>query len=219
MEQEDELFREALTGKKIPILTLDHQWHKLFTQTEEDSQIHALEELLNDYLKQQGRINTEIKSLNVYKKKLMNEIVCIMELSDSPEKEKKMGENKRLIEETNVKLENYRDELLELPKKIDDTNFELMLATMHVCYDRIKRNVQEIEAINQWIQEFRVQLKRKVLLKQQKEVWNDELYSYMHAIFGPDVIDMFDMKYNPQNVLNKEKDVINPEKNEQSNRE
>lgn len=217
MAQEDELFREALAGKKIPILTLDHQWHKLFTQTEEDSQIHALEELLNDYLKQQGRINTEIKSLNVYKKKLMNEIVRIMELPDSPEKEKKMGENKRLIEETNVKLENYRDELLELPKKIDDTNFELMLATMHVCYDRIKQNTQDIEAINQWIQEFRVQLKRKVLLKQQKEVWNDELYSYMHAIFGPDVIDMFDMKYNPQNVLNKEKDVIKAENNEQHN--
>lgn len=214
MAQEDELFREALAGKKIPILTLDHQWHKLFTQTEENPQIQALEELLNEYLKQQGRINTEIKSLNVYKKKLMTEIVYIMELPDSPEKERKMEENKRLIEETNAKLEDYRDELLELPKKIDDTNFELMIATMHICYDRIKQNTQDIEAINQWIQNFRMQLKRKVLLKQQKEVWNDELYSYMHAIFGPDVIDMFDMKYNPQNVLNKEKDVIHPENKE-----
>ena len=34
------------------------------------------------------------------------------------------------------------------------------------------------------------------------------MYSYMHSIFGPDVIDMFDMKYNPQNVLNKEKDLV-----------
>ncbi len=205
MAQEDEKFRAALAGKKIPILTLDHKWHKLFTQAEEHEEIKALEERVNDYLKQQGRLNTEIKSLNAYKKTLMNEIVSIMELPDSPKKEKKMDENKRLIEEANVKLEDYRDELLELPKLIDDANFELMIATMHVCYDKIKENTEEIDEINQWIQDFRVQLKQKVLQKQQKEVLNDELYSYMHAIFGPDVIEMFDMKYNPQNVLNKEK--------------
>lgn len=207
MAQEEEKFRTALAGKKIPILTLDHKWHKLFTQEEEYEEIKALEERVNDYLKQQGRINTEIKSLNAYKKALMNEIVSIMEVPDSPQKERKMEENKRLIEETNVKLENYRDELLELPRLIDDTNFELMIATLHVCYDKIKQNTQEIDSINQWIQDFRAQLKQKVLQKQQKEVLNDELYSYMHAIFGPDVIEMFDMKYNPQNVLNKEKNM------------
>lgn len=144
----------------------------------------------------------------------MNEIVAIMELPDSKEKERKMSENKRLIEETNVKLEDYRDEMLELPRLIDDTNYELMIATMHVCYDKIQQNTQEIEAINGWIQDFRNQLKRKVLQKQQREVMNDELYSYMHAIFGPDVIEMFDMKYNPQNVLNKEKDIVQTEKKE-----
>ena len=53
-----------------------------------------------------------------------------------------------------------------------------------------------------------------MLQKQQREVMNDELYSYMHAIFGPDVIEMFDMKYNPQNVLNKEKDIVQTEKKE-----
>ena len=64
MAQEDEKFRAALAGKKIPILTLDHKWHKLFTQAEEHEEIKALEERVNDYLKQQGRLNTEIKSLN-----------------------------------------------------------------------------------------------------------------------------------------------------------
>ena len=206
MAKEEEEYRVALAGKKIPILTLDNNWHKLFTQDQENEEIKALEERLNEYLKQQGKANSEIKSLNSYKKKLMNEIVAIMELPDSKEKERKMSENKRLIEETNVKLEDYRDEMLELPRLIDDTNYELMIATMHVCYDKIQQNTQEIEAINGWIQDFRNQLKRKVLQKQQREVMNDELYSYMHAIFGLDVIEMFDMKYNPQNVLNKEKE-------------
>jgi hypothetical protein len=202
------MFREALIGKKIPILTLDNQWHKLFTQTGDNEQLHVLEDNLNELLKRQGKINTEIKSLSVYKKKLMQEIVEIMELPDSDAKEKKMSENKRLIEETNQKIDDYNDELLDIPKEIDDANFELMLATMHICYDKIQKNVANIDEINNWISEFRVKLKKQIIKKQQMEIWNDELYSYMHAIFGPDVIGVFDMKYNPKNVLNKEKDLV-----------
>lgn len=208
MEQDDEVFREALVGKKIPILTLDNQWHRLFTQTGDNDEIQSLEEKLNDILKRQGKLNTEIKSLTSFKKKLMQEIVDIMELKDSPAKDKKMADNKRMIEESNQKLEDYNDELLDIPKQIDEANFELMLATMRVCYAKIQQNVQDIDEINKWVSDFKVQLKRKILSKQQKEIWNDEMYSYMHSIFGPDVIDMFDMKYNPQNVLNKEKDLL-----------
>jgi vacuolar-type H+-ATPase subunit I/STV1 len=202
--QDEEMFKEALIGKKIPILTLDHGWHKLFTQTGDNEQLHDLEDKLNDLLKRQGKINSEIKSLSSYKKTLMKEIVDIMELPDSDAKEKKMTDNSRIIEETDQKIADYNDELLELPKEIDEVNFELMLASMRVCYDRIKKNVAEIDEINKWITDFKLELKKKIILKQEKQIWNDELYSYMHAIFGPDVIDVFDMKYNPKNVLDKE---------------
>lgn len=208
MPQEEEFFKEALVGKKVPILTLDNQWHKLFTQTGENDEIHDLEEKLNEVLKRQGKVNTEIKSLSAYKKKVMQDIVNTMELPDSTAKEKKMAESKRIIEETNQKLEEYNDELMEFPKLIDEANFNLMLATMHICYAKIQKNVSDIEEINQWIADFRVKLKKQVVIKQQKQIWNDDLYSYMHAIFGPDVIEVFDMKYNPKNVLNKETDVI-----------
>lgn len=208
MSEKKEVFRAALQGKKLPLLVLDHQWHKLFTQTGEHEKLHQLEEALNELLRSQSRYNAEIKSLSAYKKKLMNEIVSIMELPDSPEKEHKMGENKRMIEEANEKIDKYKDELLELPRKMDDANMELMVATMDICYHKIAQNTKDIEAINRWIAEFRKQLKSKVLLKQKKEIWNDELYSYMHDIFGPDIIEMFDMKYHPKTTLNKENDVI-----------
>ena len=209
IEQGDEVFREALIGKKIPVLTLDNQWHRLFTQTGANEEIRRLEGDLNEILKRQGKLNTELKSLSAFKKKLMQEIVSIMELPDSPAKEKKMAENKRMIEESKQKMEDYNDELMDIPKQIDEANFALMLASMRMCYSRIRQNVKEIDEINQWVSDFKVQLKKKIILKQQKEIWNDEMYNYMHSIFGPDVIDMFDMKYNPQNVLNKEKDLIN----------
>ena len=212
MTQEDEVFREALVGKKIPVLTLDNQWHKLFTQTGGNDEIHNFEENLNELLRRQGKLTTELKSLAVYKKKLMQEIVSIMELPDSPAKEKKMSENKLKIEESNQKMDAYNDELMELPKQIDEANFELMIATMHVCYGKIKQNIEDINEINLWVSDFKQKLKRKIIMKQKKEIWNDEMYSYMHDIFGPDVIEMFDMKYNPQTKNNHETKKRNMER-------
>ena len=43
------------------------------------------------------------------------------------------------------------------------------------------------------------ELKEKLILKQEKETVNQELYSYMHDIFGADVINLFDTKYKIEN--------------------
>ena len=32
----------------------------------------------------------------------------------------------------------------------------------------------------------------------QKEQQNQEIYNYMHDIFGAEVVNLFDMKYNPE---------------------
>ena len=40
-------------------------------------------------------------------------------------------------------------------------------------------------------------VKKNVVRKQEMEIANQEIYSYMHDIFGAEVIDLFDMKYNP----------------------
>ena len=206
MPKDEEFYKQALVGKKIPILVLDHQWHKLSIQTGTSEKIKTLEQELNELLKLQGRYSAQIKSLSEYKKKLMDEIVQIMELPDCPEKEKRMEQNKQAIADTKHKLEEYRDLQLELPKLTNEKNMELMMATLEVCYDKIQNNTKQIEEINTWITQFRDELKKKVLQKQRSQILNDEMYSYMHDIFGPDVIEMFDMKYNPENVLQKEKE-------------
>lgn len=199
MPKTDEDFKKALEGKKIPILTLDNNWHRLFTQTEPTDEIKELEEKLNNLLKRQGKLNTEGKDVKKIKKKLMDEIMEMSnELGDKePSKKvsKKMDDNKRLIEECNQKLADNEDELLDLPKQIDEVNYRLMLATMETCYEQIQSNYEEITEIGKWIDEIRVELKKKVALKQQKTTRNQNFYTYMHNIFGSDVIDVFDMKY------------------------
>lgn len=209
MKQTDEVFKKALEGKKIPVLTLDNKWHRLFTQTESNPAIVALENRLNELLKRQGKVNTETKEIKKLKKKLMDEIVELVdqmnETGDSSF-EKKISENKRLINDCNDKLDSYEDDILDLPREIQNVNYQLMLQTMEVCYDTIQDNTKEIDEISQWLTKIRIELKKNIIRKQEKEMKNHELYSYMHDIFGADVIEIFDMKYNPE-----EKHPIVPE--------
>ena len=80
----------------------------------------------------------------------------------------------------------------------DQVNTELMLETMDICYEVIAENTEKINEIAAWIADMRIELKKNVVRKQECELKNQQMYSYMHDIFGPDVIDLFDMKYNPE---------------------
>lgn len=194
-----ETFAQALKGKRLPILTLDNKWYKLLTP-EARKLVAGLEQQLNALLKRQGKLNTETKDIKKLKKKLMSEIVPLVdeaEQSQNPILSKKIDQNKKLVEECNEKLESYQDELLELPHQIDEINVQLMLITMDCCYETMQKNTEEIQEIGEWVAETRVELKKRLIKKQEMEQRNHTIYSYMHDLFGAEVIDMFDMQYNP----------------------
>jgi len=195
MSRREEIYVPALSGKKIPLLTLDHKWHQLFSQVHTTSAIQKAEEELNVLLKQQGKINSETKDIKKIKNRLMDEIVNMMEDVDNPETSKKIEDNKRLIEECNTKLDEYRDRNLDLPKLINNANKNLMLLTMEACYEDIQENHEQIEEITEWINNIRVELKKNMVRKEEMQRRNQDLYAYMHDIFGADVIELFDMKF------------------------
>lgn len=198
MSKKDEVFSSALREKKIPILTLDNKWHQLFARTNPNKAALRLEGELTELLKQQGKANTETKELKRLKKKLMQEIMDNAgETADGSDAKavKKMEENKRLINECNERLEAYEEQLLELPDQIERKNRELMLLTMEACYEAMKANEAELAETSQWIARIRIELKKKLVRKQEMEQTNQEIYSYMHDIFGAEVIELFDMKY------------------------
>lgn len=194
-------FIEALKGKDIPILTLDNKWYRLFEVMSEDNNVASVEKQLNKLLRRQGKLNTESKDIKKLKKKLMNEIVPMVDdLGQNPNSSlgKQIDSNKKLIDECNERLERYQEELLDLPKDIRDCNIELMVCTMDYCYRKIKENTEEIDEITNWVVSIRKELKKKLIRKQEREQRNFNIYSYMHDIFGANVIEIFDMKYNPE---------------------
>lgn len=196
MSRTDDVFKPALEGKNIPILPLDNKWYKLIAGLEVSDKFKELEEEVKELLKKQGKVNTETKALKKLKSKLMNDIVNTIDSDDS---ENAKQDIKQQIEQCNKKLDEYQDDILELPKKIREINYELMLETMELCYEIIQENTDKINELSEWLAEIRIQLKINVIKKQERELKNQQMYSYMHDIFGPDVIDIFDMKYNPEN--------------------
>lgn len=202
MSKKGDVFLQALDGKRISPLTLDNKWHQLFDGEGMPKQVSQKADELNELLKKQGNINNELKKIKALKKKLLDDMVALADeaASGSKSADEEIIKNKKLIEDCNQHIDDYQDQLLDFPRDIDRVNRELMLLTMEDCYTRLKENNKEIEAISKWIDEFRVELKKNVVRKQDKEIANHRLYSYMHDIFGTDVIDIFDMKYIPDEV-------------------
>lgn len=192
-----ENFRLSFKNKKIPILTLDTRWHELFTGLDKPSEVKVLEEQLNDLMKRQGKLTSETKELKVLKKQLMAEIVQSMDtdtLSTKNKNEKKLEQNRRLIQEINEKLNNYEKELGELPYHIKSVNEELMMRSMAICYEELQENFNEIAKLNNWILQTREELKNKILEKRDLEDKNTTMYSYMHDLLGAEVMEIFDKK-------------------------
>ncbi len=190
-------FEKALKNKDVPILTIDNKWHKLFNNGQ-SKEIKAQEAVVNDLLKRQGKLQDELKKLKKLKSDLMNDVVANMPEEGaraSAGAEKKMQQDRKMIDEINQRMEEYDDEMLDLPKQLRDENYKLMLMTMDICYEEIMENTEDIENIGAWIKQMRMELKKNILKKQQMEIKNVELYTYMHDIFGPDVIGLFDIKY------------------------
>ena len=188
MNQKD--FKSALIGKTVPLLILDQKWHRLFAVHGKTDEIKALESKLHTLLTEQSKLNTRLKELKRLKGKLLDEIVRNME-----ENEKKVEENKRLVDEINEKLDECEENLVDIPYQIRETNDELMLLSMDYFYEKIRVNQEEAKEIEEWINQIRIDLKKNIIRKQNRDINNREIYAYLHDIFGPEVINIFDIKY------------------------
>ena len=196
----DEFDYAALVrNRRLPILTLDSRWHKIYENQKKDAHIRKLEEELNNKIKKQGKVNSELKDLVRLKKRLMSEIVNNMgENSDSKQevlRQKKLGKSKQFIEEINIKVEDYENQKLEIPSEIRRANEALMVATAEQCYEQLLINEQKLKELTEWIEKMRTELKNKVILKQEMEEHNENMYSYLHDMLGPEFMQVFDERH------------------------
>lgn len=192
----EEHYRQALKGKKIPLLILDNKWHQLFSVEKKPRTVKKLETELNELLQRQGKLNTELKEMKKLKADLLQEIRDNMEEAEKDTKaQKKQEKNQKLVLEINEKTESYEDELLDLPHRMDDVNRQLMLETINVFYNLMKKNEADIDEIIEWVKNIREQVKENMVRKTTLEEYNSTIYGYLHDVLGGEVVDVFDFKY------------------------
>ena len=189
---------ELLKKKNIPIACLDERWLRLFPDSEKTPLIKKLENELKELLKRQGKVNTDLKDIRVVRDKLRQSVLDTAEDTSIPENKrlKKQATSQRLIVEARQKQDNLELELDELPDKIKEANSALIFESVRVCYQRINQNKQDIDMLEQWIEQMREKLKERVVLKQDKEITNEEIYTYLHGMLGAGVMEAFDEKSN-----------------------
>lgn len=181
--------------RKVPILTLDDKWYNLFAGYDKPIGIREIEDKLNQLIKRQGKLTNDMKDLKVLKKKLMQDIIDHMDVNDAAAgvaKAKKMNQNQRMIKEISEKMKVAEDEIFEIPYQIKAMNEQLIIESTKECYRRINSNNQQVTEIAKWIDNVRNELKEKMLMKQDLEMKNTEIYSYLHDMLGPELIQQLD---------------------------
>lgn len=191
-------FTHMLNDRRVPIVILDERWHQLFDKQSKSIKIVELERRLNELMKRQGKLITDVKSLKSAKHQLMDGIVANMNVDSTPIgklNDKKLLKSQKLIQDINGKLKNADNDLAELPYKIKEANSKLVVEGMNQCYQKLDDNSEELKEINQKINDMREELKRLIVKKQDMEEENTTIYTYMHDVLGSDIMEMFDQRY------------------------
>lgn len=189
-------FDRIVQEKNLPPLVLDQKWHHLFSEDGKPARIARLEQKVSGHLSRQGHLNQEKKDLKSLKTKLMKNIVANMdEIGEEGQETPKLQEDRRLITEINQRMETCRQELEDLQELMRMDNEQLMIETMEYCYGIMNSNETEREELADWIGRTRVELKKKIIRKDIIEDKNREIYTYLHDVFGAQVIGAFDLKY------------------------
>ncbi|MBS3994563.1 MAG: hypothetical protein KGZ33_02110, partial [Alkaliphilus sp.] len=133
---EDGLIRR----KKIPVLILNKEWKILFEEYMTKDMLKSAKEL-REMLSEEKQSELQLKIIRKQKKQLMEKILLLSEEINNSEKKEsinKMEETKEQILEINKKIDELEYNLEILPKKIENLNLSLLKDTINIAYGDIK---------------------------------------------------------------------------------
>lgn len=179
---------ELIKKSRLPVLTLDRKWLNIFNTDEKSDEIAILEKKVNTSLKSQGTINTKRDELIGLKKTLMKEIVSNMDAEENSRARKKVDKSKELIEDINDELLLLQDKELDVPLNINNANALLAYQSLEEIYNKIKKNDDDIDSLEKWIDETRIELKKRILVREKKREENELMDKYISDTFHPEVV-------------------------------
>ena len=184
--------RTRLLDPRAPHIEPDQRWYQLMPEHKKTDEVRYWERRVNELLKKQGRVLEDIKDVENLKGILMDGIVQNMDETDEQKHKKRMTQSRRLIFEAKDKLDELRGKAEDVPTQLQRANQKLMIETVKACYNTINENEKDLDALDDWIENTRVLLKKNLLIRQDKQDMNDGIYSGMHSLFGSELMTKMD---------------------------
>jgi hypothetical protein len=186
--------REILNQKKLPIVLLDPLWHSIREQIVSEM-IKKNESVLQELLKEQGKLTNDHKDYNTVKQNFLKQILTLSGHLQGEGDAQKIEELNRLHESTlgaNQKIEAIEKRLEAVEYEIEAVNREIIEEIIAVGYQYVsicKNNSNQLEKeINT--------LREQVLLKTNEKKKNEQvlkgIYNYMHHVIGQNQIEVID---------------------------
>lgn len=197
MAKDIKLDENIIKKNKISVLTRDKEWIRLFQQGSTKN-MNKLAEKLEDLLSFQKECVKELKSSKKHKKLLMDKILKLSDAANTKNDKdalEKLEEAKNNILEINDKIDDIQFKLETLPKEIENTNFELLKETVIIAYKDIKEDRTRVKYLDDEIQRLRKILGEMWEEKFTKQKRIDNLYLYLHDTLGHKETDKMDKKF------------------------
>ena len=189
----EEQFLSRFRGVEVPILILDERWHHIFNDNNKNALVRELEVALRESFKRQARISEELEKAENTKQKLMKRIIDNMRVAQvSAEEAKKQDKSQQMIKEINTEIAELEAEYEDMPQRIKALNEELLIESMRVCYRIMEANKVQLEKQKVLVEEAQQLLMERTLVKQNLEKENHQMYTFMHRMFGRNILELFD---------------------------
>lgn len=185
--------------KNLPILILDPFWLKSFPESVKTPTMKEAENNLTEFLKQQGKINTQYNELNKNKKKMLKKM---LELSEKVRKEQLESDKNELqkyqseISLINESLKILSEQIKEVPKNIENENNKLFQESVKISYNKLFKNLKEIQKLEPIINSLREKLRTETTKIELYEKEYKENAQFLTNFIGTDGIQILNEKYN-----------------------
>ena len=106
--------------------------------------------------------------------------------------EKKSKQSQKLLLEMNERIDVGTNRILELPGLIKEANARLLTEGVKIAYRNMQGTEETLEILTKEIEELRLSLEQRELKRDELEDRRDKVYSYMHNLLGPEIVELFD---------------------------
>ncbi len=186
--------RDIMAKNRIPILTKDDTWLKLFGDVG-DKHINSARKELESLFEKQRLLDTQLKEKSREKKRAMNKIIMLSdEINNNQLKEgtELLGQYQQEIHTLNDEIDNITFELEMMPKQIKDANLKLIKATIKLAYKQLAEWEEIFEPLNSEVEDLRNKLRELIEKKNDYEEKINITYRFLHGMLGSKEMEKLD---------------------------